>query len=160
MKEGMDFFFNWMSKPMPKSDVDLWLRANNIQREYSELFEDFCFSLLSLIEQTYLGDNYDDRRETRISMTTEEKVGHFQWCWITTITNFEKENIRFSFKDDDYDYFETFFFEVYYEQKDKGVRDSIRPFFKQLFDMDRTFTKSDIEMYTDIYKVLERSLQN
>lgn len=156
----MDFFFNWMSKPMNRADVDLWMRANNIQREYSELFEDFCFSLLNLIEQTYLGDNYDEGKETRISMNHEEKVGHFQWCWITTLSNFEKENIRFTFKDDDYDYFETFFFEVYYEQKDKGVRQSIRPFFKQLFDMDRTFTKSDIEMYTDIYKVLERSLQN
>ena len=39
MKEGMDFFFNWMAKPMNRNDVDLWFRANNIQIEYSNLFK-------------------------------------------------------------------------------------------------------------------------
>lgn len=156
----MDYFFNWISKPMDKSDVDLWFRANNIQREYSELFEDFCFSLLNLVETTYLGNYYEDNKETRISLSEEDMKGHFQWCWITTIGNFEKENILFLFKDNDYDYFETFFFEVFYNQKDDSVKTSIRPFFNQLFDLDRVFTKSDIEMYTDIYKVLERSLKN
>tara|TARA_R110000803_G_scaffold30543_4_gene68800 strand:+ start:649 stop:1131 length:483 start_codon:yes stop_codon:yes gene_type:complete len=160
MKEGMDFFFNWVRKPMDKSDVDLWFRAHNIQREYSELFEDFCFSLLNLIEETYLGENYSEGRETKITMSDEEKKEHFEWCWVKTITDFEKENIIFKFKDNDYDYFETFFFEVFYEQKDVEVRESIRPFLKQLFDTDRTFSKSDLEMYTDMYKVLERSLQN
>lgn len=156
----MDFFFNWISKPMDSTDVDLWFRAHNIQREYSELFEDFCFSLLNIITDTYLGESHGDYKETRITMDEADKVNHFQWCWVTTITNFEKENIKFTFSDNDYDYFESFFFEVYYDQKDKEVRESIEPFFIQLFDMGRTFTKSDIEMYTDIYKVLERSLQN
>jgi hypothetical protein len=160
MKEGMDFFFNWVTKPMDKSDVDLWFRAHNIQKEYSELFEDFCFSLLYLIEETYLGEINTNGRETNISMSYEDKKGHFEWCWIKTITNFEKENIRFKFKNNDYDYFESFFFEVYYDQRDVEVRESIEPFLTQLFDMNRIFTKSDIEMYTDMYKVLERSLQN
>ena len=62
--------------------------------------------------------------------------------------------------DNDYDYFESFFFEVYYEQNDDGVRSSIENFLRQLFTMERAFTKSDLEMYTDLYKVLERSLQS
>jgi|SRR6056300_172965 hypothetical protein len=160
MKEGMDFFFNWISKPMNKSDVDLWFRAHNIQREYSELFEDYCFSLIYLIQDTYLGDSHGESRETKISLNDEDKKGHFQWCWNTVISNFEKENIKFSFKNDDYDYFESFLFEVYYDQPDVEVRESIAPFLTQLFDMNRTFTKSDLEMYTDMYKVLERSLVN
>lgn len=156
----MDFFFNWISKPMPKSDVDLWFRAHNIQREYSELFEDFCYSLIYLVQDTYLGGSHGESRATKISLNEDDKRGHFQWCWNTTIDNFKKENITFKFKKDDYDYFESFYFEVYYDQSDREVRDSIVPFLKQLFDMERTFTKSDLEMYTDIYKVLERSLEN
>ena len=96
----------------------------------------------------------------KLALTKEEKVGHFQWCWITTIGNFEMENIVFKFTDNDYDYFESFFFEVYYDQKDEAVRASIDTFIKQLFTIDRVFTKSDLEMYTDLYKVLERSLQS
>ncbi len=145
---------------MPKSDVDLWFRTHNIQREYSELFEDYCFSLVYLIQDTYLGESHGDSRETKISLNEEDKKGHFQWCWSTVISNFEKENIKFVFKNDDYDYFESFLFEVYYDQSDIEVRDSIVPFLKQLFDTNRTFTKSDLEMYTDMYKVLERSLDN
>lgn len=145
---------------MNKSDVDLWFRAHNIQREYSELFEDFCFSLIYLIQDTYLGDSHGESRETKISLNDDDKKGHFQWCWNTVISNFEKENIKFSFKNDDYDYFESFLFEVYYDQPDIEVRESISPFLNQLFDMNRTFTKSDLEMFTDMYKVLERSLIN
>ena len=156
----MDFFFNWITKPMDKSDVDLWFRAHNIQREYSELFEDFCFSLLNLITETYLGGGNSESRETKITMSYEDNKSHFEWCWVKTITDFEKENIRFKFKNNDYDYFETFFFEVFYEQKDIEVRESISPFLTQLFDLNRVFTKSDLEMFTDMYKVLERSLQN
>jgi hypothetical protein len=33
-------------------------------------------------------------------------------------------------------------------------------FFKQIFDYQHKKTKSDIEIFTDIYKVLERSLKN
>jgi|TARA_R110000772_G_scaffold63602_3_gene142371 hypothetical protein len=160
MKEGMDFFFNWMAKPMNRNDVDLWFRANNIQIEYSNLFKDFCFSLYYLMDKTYLGNSHGESRETKIVISNEEKRGHFQWCWITTITNFEKENIVFKFVDNDYDYFESFFFEVYYDQKDIEIRDSIDTFLKQLFTIERVFTKSDLEMYTDLYKVLERSLQS
>lgn len=52
----MEFFFNWMAKPLNPEDVDAWFRANNIIPEYSELFKDFCFSLLFLIKDTYLGE--------------------------------------------------------------------------------------------------------
>ena len=62
----MEFFFNWMAKPLNPEDVDAWFRANNIIPEYSELFKDFCFSLLFLIKDTYLGDSHGDSKETKI----------------------------------------------------------------------------------------------
>ena len=156
----MDYFFNWLSKPMDRNDVDIWFRANNIQREYSELFRDFCFSLFYLMKDTYLGDSHGDARETKIGMTEDDKRAHFIWCWTKTIENFSKENITFTFSNDDFDYFESFFFEVYYDQPDEGVRESIKTFLEQLFTWDRVYTKSDLEMYTDLYKVMERSLEN
>ena len=82
------------------------------------------------------------------------------WCWTKTIENFLKENIKFDFSNDDFDYFESFFFEVYYDQPDEEVKDSIETFLEQLFTWDRVYTKSDLEMYTDLYKVMERSLEN
>ena len=156
----MEFFFNWMAKPLNPEDVDAWFRANNIIPEYSELFKDFCFSLLFLIKDTYLGDSHGDSKETKIGLTSEEKKQHFEWCWNTTLKNFEKENILFEFKQDDYDYFESFFFEVFYEQTDFKVRGAIQDFIGQLFTRNRAFSKSDLEMFTDVYKVLERSLVN
>ncbi len=86
----MEFFFNWMAKPLNPEDVDAWFRANNIIPEYSELFKDFCFSLLFLIKDTYLGDSHGDSKETKIGLTSEEKKQHFEWCWNTTLKNFEK----------------------------------------------------------------------
>lgn len=160
MKDKMDYFFNWLSKPMDENDVDTWFRMHNIQREYSELFRDFVFSLFYLMKDTYLGDSHGDARETKIGMTEDDKKLHFIWCWTKTIENFEKENIRFKFDNDDFDYFEAFFFEVYYDQADEAVRESIDSFLVQLFTWDRVYTKSDIEMYTDLYKVMERSLEN
>lgn len=156
----MDLLFNWISKPMNPEDVDAWFRANNIIPEYSELFRDFSLSLFYLIRGTYLGDSHGDSNHTKIGMTEDDKKSHFQWCWNTTIGNFEKENILFEFSENDYDYFESFFFEVFYEQNDFKVKIAIEEFFKELFHKNRTFSKSDLEMFTDVYKVLERSLVN
>jgi hypothetical protein len=160
MKDKMDYFFNWLSTPMDKNDVDLWFKAYNIQREYSELFRDFCFSLFYLMKDTYLGDSHGNIRETKIGMTKDDNKSHFIWCWLKTIENFSKENIIFNFSNDDFDYFEDFFFEVYYDQSDENVKESIETFLEQLFTWDRVYTKSDLEMYTDLYKVMERSLEN
>jgi len=156
----MDLLFNWISKPMNPEDVDAWFRANNIIPEYSELFKDFTLSLYYLIQNTYLGDSHGETNDTKIGMTEEDKKNHFKWCWVTTLDSFEKENILFDFSENDYDYFESFFFEVYYEQGDFKVKIAIETFFKELFKKNRAFSKSDLEMFTDVYKVLERSLVN
>jgi len=154
----MDQFFNWLSKPMSNEDLDIWYKANNIIPELTDLFRDYCLSLLGLVKSTYLGDSHGSLNETKIGLTKEEKQEHFKWCWIRTLNNFEKESIIFNFKKDDYDYFESFFFEVFYEQSDDDIKDEIEKFFKELFNRKRMVSKSDLEMFTDVYKTLERSL--
>lgn len=133
--------------------------ANNIIPELNELFRDFCFSFYFLLSETYLGDSHNGTNETKIGMTDIDKDKHFQWCWIRTIENFKKENIIFKFKESDYDYFKSFFFEVFYNQEDIEFRRALKDFLNELFDLKRPASKSDLEMYTDVYKTLERSLQ-
>lgn len=155
----MGRFFDWLAKPMDKEDINAWYLANNITPELTELFRDFCFSFLNLLKDTYLGDDFSDNKETKVGMTTNQKKEHFKWCWVKTIENFNKESIDFKFNNDDSEFFESFFFDVFYNQPDQKVKEQINNFFKQIFDRGFNKTKSDIEIFTDIYKVLERSLK-
>lgn len=159
MRNRMDYFFKWLVQPMEKEDIDAWKKANNIIIEKVELFEDFCFSLYYLVSNTYLGNNDPDSRDTQIPFTQEDKINHFEWCWKQTLENFNKENIVFDPKGDNYDYFLSFFFEVFYDQKDEEVKIAVVDFFEQLFSQDYSWSKSDLEMFTDLYKILDRSLQ-
>jgi len=156
---NMGRFFDWLAKPMDKEDINAWYLANNITPELTELFRDFCFSFLNLLKDTYLDDDFSDNKETKVGMTTNQKKEHFKWCWDKTIKNFNKESIDFKFNNDDSEFFESFFFDVFYNQPDQKVKEQINNFFKQIFDRGFNKTKSDIEMFTDIYKVLERSLK-
>jgi hypothetical protein len=156
---NMGRFFDWLAKPMSQEDITAWYLANNITPELTELFRDFCLSFLNLLNDTYLGDDFSENQETKIGMTTEQKQDHFKWCWKKTADNFSKENIDFKFGEQDSEVFEGFFFEIFYNQKDFEIKGAINDFFKQIFDYKFKKTKSDIEIFTDIYKVLERSLK-
>lgn len=154
----MDQFFNWLTKPMLPEEIDAWFKANNIIPEMSELFRDFCFSLLKLVDDTYLG-NDENSKETKIGMSQEDKSSHFTWCWNKTIENFRKENIFFENNEETFLYFKNFFMEVYYNQEQDIVKKSLQDFFIQIFNKNNKHTKSDIEMFTELYKLLEKSLQ-
>ena len=156
---NMDQFFNWLTKPMSYEEIDAWYKANNIIPEMSDLFRDFCFSLLFLIETTYLGDEDNNIKETKIVLTQEEKEKHFEWCWKTTINNFKKENIFFTKSDDSFDYFKNFFMEVFYNQEQTKIKKSLHEFFTTIFNRSNQHSKSDIEMFTELYKLLEKSLK-
>ena len=124
----MGRFFDWLAKPMDKEDVNAWYLANNITPELTELFRDFCFSFLNLLKDTYLGDDFNDNKETKVGMTTDQKKQHFKWCWNKTIENFNKESIDFKFNEMDAEFFESFFFEVFYNQPDQKVKEQITIF--------------------------------
>lgn len=155
--DKLDGFFDWLAKPMSQDDIEAWYLANNIIPEYTELFRDFCMSFLNLLNDTYLGD-IDGDNDTTIKMSEEQNRNHFKWCWDKTINNFDKENIKFIFEDKDYLFFENFFYEIFYNQENEKIKTAIDNFFVQLFDDGYRKTKSDIEIFTDIYKKLERSL--
>lgn len=156
---NMGRFFDWLVKPLNDEDVIAWNLANNIIPELTELFRDFCFSFIYLLKDTYLGEEIEGNSHTKVGMTIDQKKGHFLWCWNKNLENFKKENITFKFNESDVDFFEGFFFEIFYNQSDTKVKETMDEFFKQIFDKYGKKTKSDIEIFTDIYKLLERSLK-
>lgn len=153
----MENFFNYITKPLNPEDVDVWFRVNNIIPEKLELFSDFSHSLNITIVDTYLGEN-ELPNETKIIMSEEDNKNHFDWCWIRTIENFEKENILFHTEGEHYEYFQSFFNDIFYNQSDDKIKKSIGNFFNDLFDVKKSFTKSDLDMISSIYKSLEKNI--
>jgi len=154
----MENFFNYITKPLDSDDVEIWFKVNNIFPEKMELFSDFVNSLNYLIRDTYLGEDEDVGKETKINLSEDDERKHFDWCWNKTIDNFEKENLFFERDGEHYEYFESFFSEIFYEQKEKKIRDSIEKFFEELFDDEKSYTKSDLDMILAIYKNLDKKL--
>jgi hypothetical protein len=144
-------FYGYLTQPMNENQIEVWLKANNIIPEYSDLFYDFVLTLYSLVEMTYLGDD--------VVFTDEDKQGHFNWCFSKVIEDFEKENINFSSKGQHYDYFWSFFDDAFYFEETRESVDNIKIFFKSLFNLKGKKTKSELDMYTDLYKILENALK-
>ena len=54
---------------------------------------------------------------------------------------------------------ESFYFDTFYGQPDQMVKDSIPKFLNQIFDMTQQFTKSDLDMLTEFYKMMEKNVK-
>jgi hypothetical protein len=153
----MDNFFNYVTKQVNPEEVDLWFKSNNIIPEKLELFSDFSKSLNDLILETYLGES-DLSDETKVNMSEEDKINHFVWCWNKIIDNFSKEKVRFNKKGEHFDYFVSFFEEIFYKQENKKLKNSVTDFFEDLFDLKTPFTKSDLDMISTVYKSLDKNM--
>lgn len=153
----MDNFFNYITKNLDPEEVDIWFRVNNIIPEKMELYYDLSYSLYLLIKKTYLGDS-EDSNETKVNMTEEDNIKHFDWCWNKTLENFSKENIHFQNKGEHYDYFFSLFSEIYYKQSKEVIRNSIDIFFNDLFNREKPFTQVDLDLIYNIYKTLDKNL--
>ena len=154
----MENLFSWVMRPVNHEDVETWFNINNMIFEKRQLFSDFTFSLYDLISSTYLGDENDSTSETKLIMSQDEKISHFDWCWLKTITNFKKESIEFRIEGEHKEYYQTFFMDLFYNAEDKIISENIIVFLKELFDESKVFTKSYLDMMTEIYKLLNKNL--
>lgn len=152
----MENLFNYISKQVDPEEVDIWFKVNNIIPEKMELYYDFSHSLYLLITSTYLGD--DNNKETKIKMTEDDNKKHFIWCWNKNIENFSKENILFEKDGDHFEYFYTFFVDIFYNQPEKKIKGSIEMFFNDLFSREKPFTQIDLDLIYKIYKSLDKNL--
>lgn len=152
----MSDFLNWISIPVPDDELKIWFSVNNIIYERSELYRDFCVSLVNLINETYLGNT--EEYENPVQMSKEDNEKHFDWCWNKVVENFQKENINFLIEGKHKTYFKLFLEDVYYNQSNIMVRKSVNSFMDDLFNREKGFSKSDLELFTEIYKLLDSNL--
>lgn len=152
----MENFFDWMVKIIPKDEVEVWFNIHNMHYEKIELFGDVFISLHHLIKDTYLGE---DTKDTKIFMSEDDNKKHFEWCWKKTIERFQKENIVIEFYGEHKDYIESFFIDTFYSPITENVKNTLNLFLKQTFRLDGVFSKSDLEILTEIYKLLDKSIK-
>ena len=143
-------FYNYITEPVTPEDMRLWVRHKNIDADRAELFYDFIDSTHTLLDETFLGDD--------VIITREDKQKHFNWCWNKTIDNFKEEDIIFSVEGDHYEYFWNFFYESYYTDKDKRDVHNINNYFLILSKLHILETKSELDMLSDIYILLDSNL--
>jgi hypothetical protein len=154
----MENFFSYISKPVDKEDLQLWIEGNNICYHKFELFSDFVSSLVNLIYDTYLGN--DEDRTTNIRLDVEDNENHFNWCWNKVIENFSKEEIYFEKTGEHYYFFKGFVTETFYNQQISEVKYSLSRFFDEIFNLDGIHTMSDLDLLKQVYKTLDKNLEN
>lgn len=154
----MENFFNYISKPITEEEYELWFLSNNIITERLQVFQDFVISLVLMISDTYLGDK-SDSRETDITLSYDDNLNHFNWCWEKIIKNSSKENVLIEINGEHKDFIQDFLFEIFYNQKSTIVRDSVVKFFTDVFYLEGTTTKSDLDLITTIYKTFNKNTE-
>ena len=152
----MENFFNWLTKPIPSDEVEIWFNINNMSYEKIELYGDISKSLTKIVMGTYLGDNIS---ENKISLSDEDNKSHFDWCWNKLVQDFKKENIHIKPNGEHKDYFESFFMDIFYNQSEDSVKNSIDKFLNEIFGTEMTFSKSDLDLLTDLYKLMEKNVE-
>lgn len=153
---SMENFFNWMSKPIPQDEVVIWFNVHNMNYERIELYGDIFKSLNYIIIDTYMGE---DTSETKISLSQEDKESHFEWCWNKMLEDFRRENIIIKDGGEHKEYFKSFFFDTFYNQSERNVKDSIPNFLVEVFDVEKPFSKSDLDILTELYKLMEKNIE-
>ena len=156
---SMENFFNWIAKPLPNDEVVIWFNVHNMIYEKIELYGDIFKSLNCVITDTYMGDSNGDSPETKIVLSPDDKKSHFDWCWGKMVENFQKENIIITIDGEHKDYLKSFYMDTFYHQTQKNVKDSVPVFLNEIFNMSKPFSKSDLDMITEIYKMMEKNVK-
>ena len=142
-------FLVYMNMPLTDEEINLIYRANNVNYERCYLYYDFLNSFFTLIKETYLGEEY---------INGDHEKNHFNWCLNKVTEDFKKENIIIETTGSHLDYFKDFYDELFYSQENENIKDTIDKFFKDIFDMDKEFTQSDLDMVLTIYKSLDKNM--
>lgn len=152
----MENFFKWIGKEVPKEEVVIWFNVHNMNYEKIELYQDIFKTISQIIRDTYFGE---ENSETKISLTTEDKELHFEWCWNRLIKNFEEEKIIIEKDGEHKNYLINLFSETFYNQKDSKTKSELFTFLDEIFDVNKKFSKADLDILTEIYKIMEKNVK-
>lgn len=152
-RESIGRFVEYFSKPLNSEQLIYLNSLNKVTTERVELYNDFVVSLCYLVYDTYLGDDV---------IIGKEQVSHFNWCWIKNIENFEKENIYINRKGEHYHYYLNYFIEIFYDNHDKSkmLFSKIVEFWVSIFSSVKNKTKSEYDMFIEIYKLMGKYFVN
>lgn len=131
--------------------LEIWQKAYNISHEKILLFHDFLFTLYRIIEQTYLGSD--------VMKNEKDQKNHFLWCWNKTIHLFSLEKIFFKGNGIHFEYFWNFFHEAFYYNNLNNITIKINEYFKIIFDFKHKKTRAELDVLTELYKLLNESLK-
>lgn len=152
----MENFFNWMSQTVPKDEVVIWFNVHNMSYEKIELCGDIFRTIYKIVIDTYLGN---DDFETKIVISKTDNELHFDWCWKLLVENFRKENIMIKPDGQYKNYLKSFFIDTYYDSTQKGIKEAIPNFLDDVFGLDKPFTKSDLDILTELYNLMEKNIE-
>lgn len=146
-------FIEYIGKFLPKEKTKDFFTRQNIKVEQTDLFIDFTITLLSILYESYLGDD--------IITNDTDRNGHFNWVWSKTLNQYKKEKIRFKEEGYHKDYFRYFLYENFYVAKDKDkIIIGMKEFFRSVLDITKEKTMSDIDNLKIIYELLRDNLEN
>ena len=149
--ENKEEYIEYLISESYKHQIDVWHKAYNRSREKIELFYHFLNSLYDLIDETYLGPD-------ALKYENDQK-NHFTWCWDKTIENFNKEKIYFKERGSHYEYFWNFFLEAFYINYLENNPIKISEYFNKLFDFKYIKTRSELDILSELYKLLNQNLK-
>jgi hypothetical protein len=149
--EKREGYLEFVASENYKNQVEIWYKAYNITREKIDLFKDFILTLYDIIDETYLGSD--------VIFETIDQKNHFDWCWNKLLTNFEYEGILFKSTGGHKEYFWAFFEEAYYLNELEKKPNRIRDYYEKVFSFDYKKTRSELDLLTEIYKVLESNIK-
>jgi hypothetical protein len=91
-------------------------------------------------------------------MSESDKKNHFDWCWDKLIKDFENENILIDSDGEHKEYLWNFFLDSFYTQPQVNIREAIPEFIEELFNLEKPFAKSDLDILTELYKTLQNKV--
>lgn len=149
--ENKESYLEFISSESYRQQIDIWYKAYNISREKLNLFYDFVASVHDMIDETFLGPDVMDEEENQRN--------HFTWAWDKVIENLSKEKIYIKDRGAHYEYFWNFYLEAYYYVQIDGSITKIPEYFLKLFDFEHRKSRSELDVLTEIYKILDQNLK-
>lgn len=152
-KRHLNNFIEYFSKKLSLNDLNKLNTQNKINTDRVDLYHDFIISLVYIIDETYLGDDF---------IKSEDDVkSHFRWCWLKNIDNFKKENILFGESGSHYHYYFDYFYQIYYKSdKHNNLIDDIIEFWDSIFGLNKVKTMSQYDIFIEIYEICNKYFIN
>jgi hypothetical protein len=88
-----------------------------------------------------------------------DQKNHFTWCWNKNVDSFGKEKIIFKEKGIHYEYIWNFFKEAFYYTNLINNKVKILEYIDILFDFKHKKTRAELDVLTEIYKLLNEGLK-